>query len=68
MTFIKYRVGKEPASEEIAVSDFIFESNYLALNVKKDASLELEVRKSLVEFNVCELSFSCWTKSLMSLV
>ena len=65
---IKYRVGKEPALEEIVVSDFIFESSYLALNVKKDASLKLEVQKSLVEFNVCQLSFSCWSKSLMRLV
>ena len=51
MKFIKYRVGKEPASEEIAVSDFIFESNYLALNVKKDASLELEVDRKSTRLN-----------------
>ena len=53
MKCIKYEVGKQCAFEEIAVSDFVFESYYLVLNIKKDDSLKLEVQKSLAEFNIC---------------
>ena len=53
MKCIKYGVGKQRALEEIAVSDFVFESYYLVLNIKKDDSLKLEVQKLLAEFNVC---------------
>ena len=53
MKCIKYGVSKQCALEEIAVSDFVFESYYLVLNIKKDDSLELEVQKSLAQFNIC---------------
>jgi hypothetical protein len=43
--------------EEILHSDCIFESHYLALAVSEDIGLELDVVKSLAEFNVCQESF-----------
>ena len=53
MKCIKYGVSKQHALEEIAVLDFVFESYYLVLNIKKDDSLGLEVQKLLAEFNIC---------------